>query len=221
MNTKYRYYWLLLLAPAVLLAWFFLARSKERPLVALPYYGPKNRGMKGDTAYHQVPAFRFVDQYGEDVTEKTVADKIYVSEFFFTTCKSICPVMNRHLDRVYALHKNDPDVLILSHTVDPETDSVPVLLSYARQHGVNNHNWLFVTGKKKELYEMARKGYLLDAGEAPSEGEDFVHTQNFALVDKERHIRGYYDGTDSADVERLIKEITRLKNEYTSEDIRP
>lgn len=180
----------------------------------LPYFGPKNALKLNDTTYHRVPAFSFVNQHGEITDTTTVEGKIYVSEFFFTTCHSICPIMNTNLIEVYKSFKDDKDVLILSHTVDPETDSVVVLKQYADAHGVNDKRWLFVTGNKPELYNIARKGYLLDASEGNGGEDDFVHTQNFALIDKSRNIRGFYDGTDSIEVQRLIKDIKLLKEEY-------
>ena len=124
--------------------------------------------------------------------------------------------MNTNLERVYKEFKNNPDFLILSHTVDPETDSVPVLMNYARLHGVSDKKWMFLTGDKKKLYELARKGYLLNAEEGNGDAEDFIHTQNFALIDKDKHIRGFYDGTDSLEINRLIGEIKLLEkeNEY-------
>ena len=214
MKIKPAYFWLLLLLPLVFIGWYLVEGTKDKPLRYLPYFGPKHATKVDDTTYHKVSAFTFTNQYNELTSLESLKNKIYVTEFFFTTCQSICPVMNRHLDQVYALYKNDPEVLILSHTVDPETDSVKVLKDYAGQHGVINRNWLFVTGTKSELYSMARKAYLLDAGEGNAGAEDFVHTQNFALVDKDQHIRGYYDGTDSLEVQRLIREIELLKKEH-------
>jgi protein SCO1/2 len=213
-NNSRFYYSFLLAIPVFFAGWYFLSLKHLGPLRLLPYYGPKQALKINDTTYHSVPGFTFVDQYNEEVSEKTVKNKIYVTEFFFTTCQSICPVMNTNLERVYVTHKNDKDFLILSHTVDPGNDSVPVLKQYAESRGVTNKNWLFVTGSKKDLYAIARKGYLLDAAEGNGDEEDFIHTQNFALVDKNRNIRGYYDGTDSLEVERLLREIELLKKEY-------
>jgi len=180
----------------------------------LPYFGRKNTIKPGDTVFHSVQNFYFRDQDNQPVTEQTVKGKIYASDFFFTICQSICPVMSNQLERVYAAYKAKPEVMILSHTVDPEEDSVPVLKTYARLHGVGDKRWLFVTGDKKDLYQLARQGYMLDGEEGDGGAEDFVHTQNFALVDKERHLRGFYDGTDSADVTRLITDIQLLLDEY-------
>jgi protein SCO1 len=210
MRFKINYYWLAALIPLLFILWFVAARNKNEPVRTLPYYGPANN--KSDSS-HIIPAFTFTSQYGEPVTERTVKDKVYVTEFFFTTCQTICPVMNDHLVKVYKKFRSEPRFLILSHTVDPEFDSVPVLKAYAGRHGVNDRQWLFVTGAKKQLYQMARKAYLLDTGVEPAGEEDFVHTQNFALVDARGRLRGFYDGTDSLEIERLITEIKVLLNE--------
>jgi len=213
MNYK-NYYWYLLLIPLAFISWFFISKNENKPARYLPYFGPKKELKINDTTYHIIPDFDFTDQYNKSVTLQTVKNKIYVTEFFFTTCQSICPVMNDNLAKVYATFKNDDDFLILSHTVDPETDSVSVLKDYANIRNVKDKKWLFVTGSKQALYSMARKGYLLNAEEGNGGADDFIHTQNFALIDKDRHIRGYYAGTDSAEVERLIREIRILKKEY-------
>lgn len=207
-------YALLLLLPTVFFAWYFYSKKQDAPVRYLPYFGPKKALKVNDTGYHSIPDFEFTDQDGKKVNRQRLKDKIYVTEFFFTTCKSICPVMNHHLEGVYSDFAGRPDFMILSHTVDPENDSVPVLKDYAKALGVNDGRWLFVTGNKKDLYHLARKGYLLSVEEGDGGAEDFVHTQNFALVDPEGHIRGFYDGTDSADVVRLKQEINVLLKEY-------
>ncbi|WP_089891326.1 SCO family protein [Chitinophaga arvensicola] len=161
---------------------------------------------------HTVPGFSFTDQDGKTKAKADVEGKIYVSEFFFTTCTGICPKMNANMDKVYAKYKDKPDFLILSHTVDPEHDSVPVLKAYAAKHNADAKNWWFLTGDKKQLYRMARQGYLVDDGVYTGE-EDFVHTQWFALVDKAGQIRGLYEGTKQQDVNRLITDIDRLMEE--------
>jgi protein SCO1/2 len=214
MRSKINYFWLLLLVPVILVVWFFISFRNNRPLRVLPYYGPKNALKVNDTVYHSVPPFEFTDQYNEKINSDSVKGKIYVAEYFFTTCQSICPVMNDNLQKVYSMYRSKPDFLILSHTVDPENDSVPVLLNYAKEHYVTDRKWLFLTGDKAALYNLARKGYLLSAGEGNGGAEDFIHTQNFALVDKERHIRGFYDGTNAAEVDRLIQDIKLLLMEY-------
>lgn len=215
MNSKGNYYWLLLIIPLAFIGWYFINKNEQKPLRTLPYYGQKNTVKGGDTSYHTVKPFMFINQYNEKVTEETVKGKIYVTDFFFTTCQSICPIMSSELERVYKRFENNPNILILSHTVSPEEDSINVLMDYAKLHGVKDKRWLFLTGEKKHLYDMARKGYLLNAEEGNGDEDDFIHTQNFALVDKERHLRGFYDGTDSLDISRLIIDINLLLEEYT------
>jgi protein SCO1 len=139
-----------------------------------------------------------------------VKGKVYVVDYFFTTCQSICPIMSKQLDRVYREQK---DVLILSHTVDPETDTPGALNAYAKKFNADSKRWIFLTGSKPELYDLARTGYLLDAQEGNGGEEDFIHTQNFALIDKKGRIRGYYDGTDSSSVSDLITDIDFLLEE--------
>lgn len=207
-------YLLLLIVPLLLLVWFFYTKNQNKPLRSLPFYGSKHALKINDTTYHIIPPFLFVNQYNQKITEADVKGKVYVTDYFFTTCQSICPVMSTSLERVYKEFNNREDFMILSHTVDPETDSVAQLLSYAKLHGVKDNKWMFVTGEKKHLYEVARKGYLLNAEEGDGGAEDFIHTQNFALIDKERHIRGFYDGTDSTDVNNLITDIKLLLKEY-------
>lgn len=214
MKFKVNYYWVLLLIPVAFVIWYFNTQTQNKPTYHLPYFGPKHLSKGVDTVFHSVGDFEFINQYGEKVNQKTFDNSVYVTEYFFCTCQSICPVMNNNLIKVYKAFKNKADFKILSHTVDPETDSVAVLKDYADKHGVNDKKWLFVTGDKKQLYGMARKSYLLNAEEGDGGKEDFIHTQNFALVDKNKHIRGYYDGTDSLDVDRMIKEINVLFQEY-------
>ncbi|MBL7900790.1 MAG: SCO family protein [Bacteroidia bacterium] len=193
--------------------WYFYTANQDVPLRHLPYYGPKFVDAKNDSTYHEIKSFRFVNQYNEIITLDSLNHKIVVTEFFFTTCQSICPIMNSNLQKVYKTFADRKDVLILSHTVDPEQDSVPVLKVYAGLQGVRDRRWQFVTGPKKELYEAARKSYLLNAEEGDGGDEDFIHTQNFALIDKNKHIRGYYDGTDSVEINRLITDLRLLIQE--------
>ena len=221
MKSKGNYYWALLIIPAFFVGWYFFNKSEQKPLRLLPYYGQKNSMKDGDTSYHTVKPFMFTNQYNEKVTEETVKGKIYVTDFFFTTCQSICPIMSSELERVYKQFANREDIMILSHTVSPEEDSVNVLMDYAKLHGVKDKKWLFLTGEKKHLYDMARTSYLLNAEEGNGDENDFIHTQNFALVDKEKHLRGFYDGTDTADVSRLILDITILLEEYAYKEKHP
>lgn len=194
--------------------------NSDKPLRLLPYYGPRRidslqSGGKWikDTVFHRVNSFSFIDQTGATLTEAAFKDKIYVADYFFCTCQSICPVMTRQMARLAKHFTGDPEVLFLSHTVNPEHDSVNVLADYARLHGVKHGQWYLVTGDKPSLYKQARESYMLDAAEGDGGADDFIHTENFALVDPSRHIRGYYDGTDSLQMEQLIKDVALLKKE--------
>lgn len=175
----------------------FLGKEK------LPTLGPPG---------HTVQGFSFTDQDSAVVTQDVVKGKIYVAEYFFTTCTNICPVMNKNLEKVYALYKDKPNFLILSHTSDPDYDSIPVLKAYADQHGADSKNWHFVTGDKRQLYKLARESYLVDDGTFTGE-DDFIHTQWFALVDGNGRIRGLYEGTKAKDVDKLIADIDQLMEE--------
>lgn len=159
--------------------------------------------------------FSFTDQYGKTVTEKDVEGKVFVAEYFFTTCPSICPKMNENMKVVFERFKNEKDFLILSHTSDPKRDSATQLYKYADSLGVNNNNWLFLTGRKDSLYKMARYSYKIDD---PSNNlldieQDFIHSQFFALVNKKGEIRNIYDGLKPSEVNRLVLAIEKLIKE--------
>lgn len=163
---------------------------------------------------HTVQDFSFVNQFGETITQADVQNKVYVVDYFFTTCGSICPVMTGQMKRVQATFLNEVDFLILSHTVWPEVDTVEQLLKYAKEKALVRGKWHLLTGGKEKLYELARKSYfVLKPTEADDVGDgnsDFIHTNNFVLVDQKRRIRGYYDGTDSTEVSHLIRDIRIL-----------
>lgn len=166
---------------------------------------------------HKIGDFSFTNQNGQTITQDEVAGKVYVAEYFFTTCKSICPVMNSQMQRVHKVYKNEPDFRILSFTVDPETDTVAQMKRYADDHGANDDSWHFLTGEKADLYQLARTSYFVlkpaEAQNLGDAGSDFIHTNNFVLVDKEARIRGYYDGTSEEEVTKLIEDIDKLLNE--------
>ncbi len=212
---------------AVMISGFLLvgaysAYTNPKPARELPYFKPLGRdttvGPDGKMAsavqYHKVPAFSFSDQTGQIVTEKVMEGKITIVDYFFTTCQSICPVMTDGLVGVAKYYEQNPNILILSHTVDPETDSVPVMAQYAKDKGIKTNQWHLLTGDKAALYKQAREGYFLDAQEGNGGPEDFIHTQLFALIDKEGHIRGYYDGTSKPDLKRLQIDIDLLLQYY-------
>jgi protein SCO1 len=169
-----------------------------------------------------VQDFSFTDQNGQTVTQHNIDGKVYVAEYFFTTCKGICPKMNFNMKGVYDQFKNDKDFAIISHTSMPETDSVPLLKKYEEKMiGSNPHyaaKWYFVTGSKDSLYKMARQSYLLDNDKNNSENikEAFIHTQFFALIDKQKRVRGIYDGLKKDEIARLEKDISTLLKEKDS-----
>jgi protein SCO1/2 len=186
----------------------------------LPYYNeasftPKWIDAKSDQlkTFHKIPDFSLTNQDGENITQKTFEDKMYVTDFFFTTCPGICPMMTKNMTLVQEEFKGDDDVLMLSHSVTPSIDSVAQLKKYALDKGVLN-NWHLVTGDKKEIYDLGRKFYFVeeDLGE-PKGLDDFLHTENFVLIDKKKHIRGIYNGLNKNSVMQLIADIKTLKKE--------
>lgn len=164
--------------------------------------------------YHKIADFSLINQNGETITQDDYKDKIYVADFFFTTCQTICPVMTKNMHVVQKAFIADNDVKMLSHTVTPEMDTVAQLKRYAQEKGVNASKWNLVTGDKKQIYELARKSYLAVKDDGDGGSFDMIHTENFMLIDKERQIRGYYDGTDPKEIERLIEDIKTLKASY-------
>lgn len=169
-----------------------------------------------DTLFHKIANFSFVDQDSAIITQDTFKDKIYVTDFFFTSCRTICPIMKTQMLRVYDTLKNNSDVLILSHTIDPEYDTVGLLHDFANRLGVRSDKWHFVTGVKDSIYNLAQRSYFATAMEDKSEPDGFIHSGAFLLIDKERRIRGKYDGTKEEDVNRLIGDIAILQKEYES-----
>lgn len=163
---------------------------------------------------HRIADFSLTDQAGKTVTNKDFEGRIYVADFFFTTCPNICPKMTASLSGLSEYYKNDTDIMFLSHSVTPEKDSVPVLAAYALKHNVDHNRWKLVTGDKKQIYELARRSYFAVTTEGDGGEKDFIHTENFILVDKERKIRGFYDGTSPTDMERLKDDIVILRYEY-------
>lgn len=194
---------------------YFLLKTGKNNFKHLAIFGPRDVAVNGkDTIYHQVPPFSFVNQEGKTVTDKDFDGKIYVADFFFTTCEGICPKMAIQMNRVVRKFKDEKDVVLISHTVNPEHDSVPVLAEYAKTYDADSKKWAFVTGNKKEIYDIARNGYFISALKGDGGPEDFIHDDKLILVDKEKHIRGYYDGTSPKEVNRLLDEIKVLLGEY-------
>jgi protein SCO1/2 len=182
---------------------------QEKPLPILGERDVQNN----DTIFHRIGKFRFINQDSAVVTERTFQDKIYVADFFFTSCRSICPIMKTQMLRVYEAIEEAPDVVLLSHTIDPDGDSVEVLRDYAERLGVKSNKWHFVTGNRDSIYDIARHGYYVTTMEDKTEPDGFIHSGAFLLIDKQKRIRGKYDGTKEEDVNRLIKDIERLRRE--------
>jgi protein SCO1/2 len=212
---------LVLLAVPVFLI-FFLHKFGQNHFKLVTYF-PEDVQEKvvdgktvSDTIFHAIPPFRFTSSDNEIITEKKTENKIYIADFFFTTCPGICPLMSNQLKRVQEAFIDYPDILILSHTVDPDNDSLSVLRDYAKAYKAIKGKWYFLRGDKDQIYELAQKGYFISALEdEKEEGSDrFVHSDKLVLVDKERHIRGFYNGTDPKEVDRLILETKVLLSEY-------
>ena len=195
----------------------FLFYGALKPKKTLPIYNPAdvNPELVDSTIqyvskYHTIADFSFTNQNGKTITQKDYEGKIYVADFFFTTCGTICPKMTANLADVQKAIINNPKVMLLSHTVFPEVDTVAALKAYALEHGVVDSKWNLVTGDKKEIYTMARKSYLAVKLGKPNELYDMVHTENFVLVDAKKRVRGFYDGTKKEEIERLIEDINFL-----------
>jgi protein SCO1/2 len=165
--------------------------------------------------FHRIPAFSFIDQNEDTITEKTIAHKIYVADFFFTSCPGICPKLTKNLKMIQDSFRNDAEVVLLSHSVTPGKDIPAVLKRYAINYGVEDNKWFLLTGSKEAIYSIARKGYFADEDLGmQKDSSDFLHTENMLLIDKNRHIRGIYKGTSPAEMQDIINDIRVLKNEY-------
>lgn len=190
----------------------FFACTNKQPKMLLPVLGAK-KYMHNDTIYHTIGNFKFQNQYGETITNETIKNKIYVADFFFTTCQSICPEMSKNLVTIQKEFENDDSLLILSHSVNPNHDTVEVLSDYGQAYGAKKGKWHFLTGNKQEIYTLAKDSYLVNAFEDDGSPEGFLHSELFLLIDTQGRIRGMYDGTDKAAVLKLIGDIKLLKVE--------
>ncbi len=197
----------------------YLIYEALQPVKRLPVYQPNmvnvelvDSTLQHVKKYHRIADFSLVNQNGDTITQEDYRDKIYVADFFFTTCPTICPIMTANLVDVQAALADDDQVLLLSHSVTPEIDSVSQLKKYAIEKGVNDAKWNLVTGNKKQIYELARKSYLAVQEDGDGGPFDMIHTENFILVDKQRRIRGFYDGTREEEMDRLLSDIEILKN---------
>ena len=212
---KYRkFFGVLLVFSAITISLFYFAL---KPTKTLPIYNPSdvNPELVDTTVQyvankHHIADFSFTNQNGKTITQKDYEGKIYVADFFFTTCKSICPKMTTNLVDVQKAFLDNPKVKLLSFTVMPDIDSVSVLKEYAKINGVKDSKWNLVTGDKKAIYTMARKSFLAVKQGKPDELYDMVHTENFVLVDSKKRVRGFYDGTNKEEIKRLIEDINWL-----------
>ncbi len=196
----------------------YLFYNALKPKESLPIYQPTmvdtqlvDSTVQHVKKYHKIADFKLLNQNGQTITEKDYQDKIYIADFFFTTCPSICPIMTEHMVEIQKEIIDDPKVLLLSHSVTPEIDSVAVLKKYALKKGVIDSKWNLVTGDKKQIYELARKSYLVAKDDGDGGPFDMIHTENFVLVDSKKRIRGFYDGTDPKDIEKLLEDLKLLK----------
>jgi len=187
----------------------------------LPIYSPSmvsdelvEEDLRYVKKYHRISDFSLLNQNGNNVTQEDYKNKIYVADFFFTTCPGICPIMTDNMIKLQEKFINDDQVLLLSHTVTPEIDSVSVLKKYSMEKGVVDSKWNMVTGDKSQIYNLARKSYLVAEDIESLNFYDMIHTENFVLVDSKRRIRGFYDGTDSESMNQLIEDVYVLKNEF-------
>ena len=216
--SKYKFLALVLLVISIITISIFYQILK--PKIVLPVYQPAevsielvDSTIQHVRKYHRIADFALINQNGKIVSQNDYKDKIYVADFFFTTCQTICPIMTDHMVIIQEQLKNDQEVLLLSHSVTPEIDTVAQLKRYAVEKGVNDNKWNLVTGDKKQIYRLARKSYLAVKEDGDGGPHDMIHTENFILVDKKRRIRGFYDGTNRNDIDKLMEDIEILKRE--------
>jgi protein SCO1/2 len=216
---KYKFFGITLMILSFLIILIFY--SILTPKKVLPIYQPSsvNAELVDSTIqykkkYHTIADFSLINQNGDIITQDTYKDKIYVADFFFTTCQTICPIMTKNMHDIQSEIITDKEIMLLSHSVTPDIDSVAQLKRYAQEKGVNASKWNLVTGEKKQIYELARKSYLAVKESGDGGPFDMIHTENFMLIDKERQIRGFYDGTDPEEIQRLLDDIKILKASY-------
>ncbi len=216
--SKYKFFAVVMLVLSAIIVFIIYSVLKKDRI--LPVYEPEmvNTELVDSTVqyirkYHKIADFNLTNQNGIQVTQEDYKNKIYVADFFFTTCQTICPIMTDHMKEIQERLQDESDVLLLSHTVTPQIDSVPRLKKYAIDKGVNDAKWNLVTGDKKQIYDLARKSYLAAKSDGDGGPYDMVHTENFVLVDKKKRIRGFYDGTKQEEIDRLLEDIKVLKQE--------
>ncbi|WP_422861911.1 SCO family protein [Flagellimonas sp. W118] len=217
--SKYKFFGIVLLGLSAVIIYLFY--NALQPKKMLPVFQPSmvDQSLVDSTLhykrkYHTISDFDLINQNGEKITQKNYKNKIYVADFFFTTCPTICPIMTKNMVQIQNSILNDTDVLLLSHSVTPAIDTVAQLKKYAVEKGVIDSKWNLVTGDKKQIYELARKSYLAVKNDGDGGPYDMIHTENFILVDKERRIRGFYDGTNKEEIEKLLSDLEILKASY-------
>jgi protein SCO1/2 len=188
--------------------------KKQLPIYNPSDFNPKyvDKSVRDITQNHTVKDFNLINQNGNVITSKDYENKIYVVDFFFTRCPSICPIMTDNMKLVQDEYIDDNNIMLLSLSVTPDIDNVEVLKNYAIEKGINDLKWNITTGSKKHIYELARKSYFAVVDQGDGGLQDFIHTPNFVLVDTKKQIRGIYDGTEDKEISRLIKDINILKN---------
>jgi len=216
---QYKFFFFSLLGVSTIIILSFYSALK--PKKVLPIYQPAqvstelvDSTIQHQKKYHKIADFSLTNQNGETITQKDYEGKIYVADFFFTTCQTICPIMTKNMHEVQKQFIADNEVMLLSHSVTPDIDTVEQLQRYAKEKLVNPTKWNLVTGDKKQIYELARKSYLAVKDDGNGGPFDMIHTENFMLIDKERQIRGFYDGTKMEEIERLLEDINVLKASY-------
>ena len=209
--------WVILVLSAIIVALFYQALKPQK---VLPVYQPAmvapelvDESIQYVKKYHTIAPFSMTNQNGETITEQDYDNVIYVADFFFTTCPSICPIMTKNMAMLQEKLTQFPNVKLLSYSVTPKIDSVAQLKRYALQNKVDDSRWNLVTGSKKEIYQLARKSYLVVKDDGDGGPFDMIHTENFVLVDKQKRIRGYYDGTQAAAMEEILNDIAVLIQE--------
>lgn len=201
----------------VLTSFYFILQPK----VILPIYSPNmvsqelvDENIRYIKKYHRIADFSLTNQNGEKITQKNYENKIYIADFFFTTCPTICPIMTDNMTYLQEKLLKNKNILLASFSVTPDIDNVEVLKDYALKKGVLSYKWNLLTGDKKMIYDLARKSYLVAKNDGDGGKYDMIHTENFVLVDKEKRIRGFYDGTNKEEMEKLLNDVEILKNSY-------
>ncbi len=199
----------------VFIGYYLLSPTKKLPIYNPADVNPKlvDASVKHIRSNHKIADFQLINQNGDTITQHNYKDKIYVADFFFTRCQTICPIMSTNMGDLQEFYKNDTTVMLLSHSVTPVIDSISVLRAYADKRKILDSKWNLVTGDKKHIYELARKSYFAVLDEGDGGAQDFIHTEQFILVDQKRQIRGFYDGTSKDEIQRIIKDIAILKKE--------